>query len=1221
MNEEGVYLMVKKSKKLFSLLLALVMALTSFVVPLSVSAATNDLTVASDKFGVIVSGDSNVRWDTTNNTLTVCNDGGDTNTTAGVWTFPLNVDKELTVEKASITINWTGATESEYLFQNGELDFMFTNGANVDGYVAANGAPGGKYTKNVGWGAGVGNSFRTNLGVIETFTVTAKKVNKQATIDLMPVITHARANGWSSIALVIMINNLWVGNNGNGGEDWSDCKFGFNQSMSLTTSDTVYTYEGMKELMKDFESKINGSSIYTNMAPAYEAYVEANKLVDAYEYGNVDSQSESFINKMKTASINLRDTVANMSALEAKDASAHATYSGDTSAWSSDAQYAQTNKNVLWAAKAVNPAVNTNAVARTENIDIENDSGWIKNNAYQDSLIIHPSAVLLYDGSGNDIYFPVLYNLYLNAGDVGINYDVYHVSLENSPSFSLKNSAWKGHLNVNSDVQRLLLDSTVANTLSSSAVEAATYHITDTSQNYFANLLQFTPASDFFTDSDGMKYVEKAPALTWRFRGRQTNDVNKAVTENGNAPIYVVNYKDVSVAISNAKSELISLFKSSKQGELTDLMAAMDKVTAIDPQDDVKYNYLSNTEAALTQFNTDMTNAMTTLDSAAAKADLGYQALRDIMDTARDAYANSAEMRANTHTWVSVDAFTAAYEAAVAKMATYENNDYDNNSDAIVSLTQNLTDAYNNLELRADLTTTKNLWHQLLELLVNLEGDPARFLTKDINTVIKDIELYESLGHPTEEQEFNTGIKKNEAIKIANENLQSDIDALMYGEGIDLSALNAVADILANIDADIYTDKAYEDAMLIYSALESNPIEFTYDDEVLGQKTIQIPALKDSVDKDTVDSYVTKLLESLNSHLVEYDVTVSSAVTVNGGYNGEPAEDVANGTKTYKADYGTKLTMTAPVEDTAWYLSYTSMTTGRDIAYQAQGGNYELRVIGSLDITTQSRNEDNSEVRILRMYDNGDRHLTSVSYVSGSYSLPEGKPIPNYNFNGYTVNGEAKNAGDIITISEDTTVYANYTYSADTFVVSVNNGEIKENSYKYDEKIKLEAAEGMCWAEEVNGQLRPYWGSNKAVHFVADNTTFVAVTSEVYQNLIDGKGVFNTRPSGAMDANGDTLLTGQFVLPDGAVLKEAGYLIALPASGETVNEDDVRLENINKIDATLLRVKATKPTTSNQFAVRIKGGIKGLNTCSKGYLIYTIGSYTYTVYSDAVTVE
>lgn len=105
------------------------------------------------------------------------------------------------------------------------------------------------------------------------------------------------------------------------------------------TGSTIPAEVQLKNAMKAFEDKFDGTKVYSNIQPAYKAYVDANTALNNACKTGSDAD-------LSTAATNLEKAMKNMTAWTAYTGTKHGSFANDNNN-NSEAEYARTYTNVL----------------------------------------------------------------------------------------------------------------------------------------------------------------------------------------------------------------------------------------------------------------------------------------------------------------------------------------------------------------------------------------------------------------------------------------------------------------------------------------------------------------------------------------------------------------------------------------------------------------------------------------------------------------------------------------------------------------------------------------------------------------------------------------------------------------------------------------------------------------------------------------------------------
>lgn len=446
------------------------------------------------------------------------------------------------------------------------------------------------------------------------------------------------------------------------------------------------TVEDIETSMAAFEQKMKDGKILKNMAPAYEAYVNCQKALDAYKYGGVANALEG-----KAAAL---DSAVAAIGEEWTAATANATVESRDSTDAINSAYAT---NILYGSKF--------AVVADEN------SSNVKNVRVQ--MIFSQDTVVLKDG--NDITIPVSVAWYYDQTGLS-NRQMWALYPTNgntsgrqpadSSDFRMY-SRWHGILNYGDNKWNYLW-----NTNSSEiGCYGATINIQEQRSNgnrkkwnQHANYMKYVGGDTGF--SNGYKLVSPGwYAYTSNTSGFSDNVVDHHINSSGN--IHIINYEAM-VNAMNAKKELLKSVSNYKQGGLSSIMAGFALATADDANPNT-YNYSADPAGQAKAAASKVDAAATALNNATAILDnASYENVRTAMTADIISVYNKGLNGWNPDFYA---AFKTAFEAAQNMMKNPYTGSYDFNADG-VTVANNLAKAYQDLldsvVGKADKTELKN---------------------------------------------------------------------------------------------------------------------------------------------------------------------------------------------------------------------------------------------------------------------------------------------------------------------------------------------------------------------------------------------------------------------------------------------------------------------------------------------------------------------------------
>lgn len=434
--------------------------------------------------------------------------------------------------------------------------------------------------------------------------------------------------------------------------------------------------QAVETAMKNFQSVLAQDKSYSNVGPAYAAYVACQQGLDAYIYGGESNALDGLADNLNAKVKGMTEFTGIKANTDKYRTQKIFEYDSE---YSSE-QFANAYSNVLWAETGVSLSDNDGKTASSD--------GTVSTTLY------YPSVTLMYD----DETTPVTSVMANAAAEKKKDRYVGAIAFkENSNSKGLTiNSNWRGgtgnnqYLNFNwgwlsnSNNYNLAYNTTDPGNIYQ--VGKGSGYVWDqfAKTEFFANQIKFTGGADL---ENKYKATFK-PSFTAYFGS--SNEFSKICSDialdiEGSTEITVVNYKIVKDAIKAAGNKMKSKDLSTySMGGLYPYFAAMDNATSFDPNtyftsEDNKKNdtsgYAKDAGAQVKAVNT------ASIDGTNDKK-ANYQTLRDAMgDKTRSTYAegNANNEHYTTDSWKT---FEEAYKASQAFMAEV-NDDTFTNADSV----------------------------------------------------------------------------------------------------------------------------------------------------------------------------------------------------------------------------------------------------------------------------------------------------------------------------------------------------------------------------------------------------------------------------------------------------------------------------------------------------------------------------------------------------------
>lgn len=460
--------------------------------------------------------------------------------------------------------------------------------------------------------------------------------------------------------------------------------FALNTSAAVNSTDV----SALETAMHSYEDKMKNGDIMTNMKAAYDAYVNAQKAIDAVRYGY-------------STSINVASVAANL-----------------TNA---------TNAMTKWTAPTFTaPAYHMNNVAKGAYKNVvygpSGDTWWTPNNSYNfgdtDNLFgvkvaLSNNVVTCYDGT--DTYIPILLQCYSQKalsvpGTRQIYKSIFSLANSNVNYTASLHHNWRYVSKVTGDIWNSPesdqnLSYTSANTAKdiTRGKDCSAYNrvfLTSNNNNTYYDTIDY---SNFVTTST--------------FYAKWIGDSSTpSVTQTGGGTAYIINYKPLKDRISTLSTELAKYSVANyTQGGLESLLSAIDACTAVNPN---SYDYASNVANAVKDCGDAINAAMGKTYSVTAD-DTRYQTLRDAItkadtvsmaktadslvaygkaiSTARNVFANDIITQHGYNSPDDAQAKATALNNAKSALVDVDADDAYTNFDAAVTVVNAMDkDAFNN---------------------------------------------------------------------------------------------------------------------------------------------------------------------------------------------------------------------------------------------------------------------------------------------------------------------------------------------------------------------------------------------------------------------------------------------------------------------------------------------------------------------------------------------
>ena len=368
--------------------------------------------------------------------------------------------------------------------------------------------------------------------------------------------------------------------------------FALNASAAVNTSTDV---SALETAMSNYETKMKTGGIMTNMKAAYNAYVNAQKAIDAIKYGYSTSINVSAV------ADNLTNATNAMTKWTAPTFTASAYHMNNVATGA--------YKNVVYGPKG--------------------DTWWTPNDynydggAFGVKVALSNNVVACYDGT--DTYIPIMLQCYSSQtftlpGTRQIYKSIFSLSNSNVNYTAALNHNWRFVSNVTGDIWN-----------SPESNQNLSYTSTNTAQNIPQSKSCSVYNRVFLTSNNNSTYYDTIDYSNFvtnsTFYGKYMfGSTNPTVTQSGAGTAYIINYEPIKVRISTLSAELAKYSVANyTQGGLKELLSAIDACTAVNPN---SYDYATKVSTAVENCGKAIQAAMGKTYSVTAD-DTRYQSLRD----------------------------------------------------------------------------------------------------------------------------------------------------------------------------------------------------------------------------------------------------------------------------------------------------------------------------------------------------------------------------------------------------------------------------------------------------------------------------------------------------------------------------------------------------------------------------------------------------------------
>lgn len=434
--------------------------------------------------------------------------------------------------------------------------------------------------------------------------------------------------------------------------------------------------QAVETSMKKFQSELAKDKSYSNVVPAYKAYVACQQGLDAYIYGGESNALDGLAEKLDTA-------VAGMTEFTGIKANTGKyrqvkVYANDDTGYDEATYLKDGYQNVLWLETG---------------ITTDNNDGKQSKEDYSSLTLYYPSATLLYDGettpatsvmavaSGEGSWTWGASDRYISAITLDENAkDSINISRNWRGGSSNLDFNWSWYWNGNK--YNLSNNTTTAGNVYQIR-KGGTVAVYKNYQQYFSNFMEYT-------GDPGNKYIASfVPTFKGHIGSKNefVSNINDPAspTVPGSTTINVVNYKIVKDAVKAAGNKMKSKDLSTySMGGLYTYFAAMDDATSFDPN--TYFTSADNSKNDTSGYIKAASGKVQAINAASVdvtnNTKANYQVLRDAMGAlARSTYAEGNENN-KYYTADSWKTFEDAYVASQTFMAKV-NDDTFTNADSV----------------------------------------------------------------------------------------------------------------------------------------------------------------------------------------------------------------------------------------------------------------------------------------------------------------------------------------------------------------------------------------------------------------------------------------------------------------------------------------------------------------------------------------------------------
>lgn len=974
-------------------------------------------------------------------------------------------------------------------------------------------------------------------------------------------------------------------------------------------------YNNLNSAIEAYENKMRDIAtnrvVYTNMKTAYDAYIKAEEIKDAYQYGkNTTVDLVKVTNDLTTATAAMENYVAPEIQFTVPE-------------WFGlgAGHIAKQSVNVIYADKTYSGTANSAC----------NNIVWVDNQDRADIGVYYGTTVLLYDGV-NTPQFPIM-----SSGKAKVSYfspldftNLFPAEAEefdeskqaDNSSFRLSTTSgggslkdapvWIGGRSGGNDSY----DFNITEGNGTERVKGLHYDKNSEYKNYYAENMNTQRGVWYFSSS--LKYLNtiqpteytKDYLIPWIAETAVgVGNASKYGAMTAKNHVYVINYKAVNDAIEDA-AKLPQLFNVGSYNEnwekMSQLMGVIDKATSFNPNN---YDYATDTAAAIQACNDDIQTIVKGIelgfkiqnDSAA------YNDLRKAIErSAIKIEEGNGSQETPTYEQATWERFEKAYNNAVQKMANLPTEHY-NYAAVVAELEKELTAAREGL-VRRETVNFDYYNGTKAELLKRLAQ--GGWTAESLEKVSADLV---GLKYFDEANQVNVPITEKQAVETERLKFEEAIRTL---KAADKSALDAIETTIKTLNAD---------------ACKVATVQTVFE---TAEKTKPVTVLGTEYQGCIYDDVVTKVLTAITD--TSYDYTVKVVNEANGKtsyvvYNQDTGKTTytTDETQATKFHYDDQVTVTSAVtgydnDPYDWAVQIIAQNTASETVRKVVNTNstsYQFNVRGNTTLYVSAASGSNSHKVTFKDSRNGEN--IAFAYATGDTFDIANAEIPArvyYDINGYTCDaaGVTIEGTTISGITSDIDVTVNFVPSPSfgvyqiKFVDETGKGDKIFNA-KYNELVTFSAPDAKYFTD-INGKV--LWVGNEYKFYACDNVTVVAKSDAAAAE--EAAKTVNVSVSKPVVTNGATVFVGSFTtIPQGYEALNYGVVIDIDGKYPT----DLSLAKVDKTDNVynLSSSKCTEKT--NQFSV----GISGTGYNAANYAAYVIckdeNGYKHIFYSDIVNVN